>query len=108
MDPSHSDLPAAMPTVRDAIAEDIRWGWPGAELWHDNALHDGHVFWIQAAGRNYLLELGERAKWHAMVRDDALGLVDALRAQRWIEILLEHGRACVGLVENEYVLRPNP
>jgi len=97
-----------MAAIGHALADDIRWSWPGAELWHDNAIHDGHVFWIQAAGRDHLLEVSEPAKWRAMMCDDAAGLMDALRAQRWIDFLLEHGCGFLSLSDGEYILRTCP
>jgi hypothetical protein len=109
MDPAR-DLPASVkPAVRDALAEEIQWSWPGAGITHDSPLHDGHVFWIRAYGKDYRLELGHRAKWHTETRSDAPGLVEALRSQRWIEILLHHGFGFVTMAENDYVLRiPGP
>lgn len=98
-----------MPRVRDALTEDLQWSWPGAGIRYDNPLSDGHIFWIHAYGKDYRLELGHRAKWHAETRGDAHRLVDALRARRWIEVLLEHGFGFVTMVDDDYVLRiPGP
>lgn len=109
MDASRDRLPSVMPRVRDALTEDIQWSWPGAGIRHDSPLSDGHVFWIRAHSKDYRLELGHRAKWHAEARGDAHRLMDALRARRWIEVLLEHGYGFVTMVEDDYVLRvPGP
>ncbi len=109
LDPAHRFPAPAKPAVSDALTEEMQWSWPGAGIRHDSPLHDGHVFWICAHGKDYRLELGHSAKWHADTRDDAPGLVEALRAQRWIEVLLEHGYGFVTVIENDYVLRaPGP
>jgi len=106
--PWHESPTSVMPSIEYELATDIDWSWPGAAIKHSQPLDDGHLFWVRAAGRDYRLHIGHRARWHAEMRDDAASLVDALRAQRWIELLLEHGCVYMALEDNAYILRPCP
>ncbi len=106
--PWHESPLSVMSAVGEALATDVDWSWPGAAIQHSAPLDEGHLFWIRAYGRDYRLHIGHRARWHAEMRDDAAGLVDALWAHRWIEFLLEHGCGYVALEDDAYVLRPCP
>jgi len=95
--------------VRAALTDDIRRNWPGAKIVHLMEGEDGHQFWIEApGGSHHRLLLGHRAEWFARMRDDTDGLIDALRAQRWMDFLLLHGCGYLTLYEDNYILRTCP
>lgn len=107
-DPAHQRALSAMPTVRDALAHDIYWTWQGATLRYDGPLHEGHIFWIQTHNWNYRLVISHLAMLRVEVLDDSAELVDALRAQHWIDFLLEHTCGLLTLQDTAYLLRSCP
>lgn len=106
--PARKQTLSVMPAVRDALAYDIFWSWPGGVLRYSGPLHDGHIFWIQANNWNYRLVIGHHATLRAETLDDPSELVEALRAQRWIDFLLRHTCGFLALDEGGYLLRPCP
>jgi hypothetical protein len=103
--PAPKQTLSVVPAVRDALAYDIFWSWPGGVLRYDGPTHDGHIFWIQAHNWNYRLVVGHHATLRAETLDDPSDLIEALREQRWMEFLLEHTCGFVALVAGGYLLR---
>jgi len=104
-EPSPSRQSPLLRTIEGALSADVYWGWPDAALVHTAITDHGTMFWIRADGSQYRLIVGRRAMEHAEKERDATGLLDALRAQDWMNFLLTHECGYLAMAGEHYILQ---